>query len=84
MKTNECPYCGVSDSYNFGQCISCGEQEVPLVETETECRYCQRIIVNEQGVWVDPNATGDDEVWRECCDSHHVWDNTHEPYTEGD
>lgn len=24
---NVCQYCDATDSYNFGQCISCGEQE---------------------------------------------------------
>ena len=26
----KCPYCGERDTYNFNQCISCGEQQVGL------------------------------------------------------
>jgi hypothetical protein len=25
--TKECNYCNATDSFNFGQCISCGEQQ---------------------------------------------------------
>ena len=35
------------------------------------CRHCQRPIKQEGGAWVDPEATGDDSVWRETCDSNH-------------
>jgi hypothetical protein len=26
-KENECKHCNATDSFNFGQCISCGEQQ---------------------------------------------------------
>jgi hypothetical protein len=44
-----------------------------------ECRYCGREIVNDQGVWVDPDATGDDAIWRETCDAHDTFIAEHEP-----
>lgn len=44
-----------------------------------ECRHCGRVIVNENGTWVDPNATGDDAVWRETCDAHDSFTAEHEP-----
>lgn len=51
-------------------------------QTETEvrtCRYCQRDIIDDDGRWVDPNATGDDSVWRETCDAHNTFAAEHEP-----
>lgn len=45
------------------------------------CRHCQREIVQEDGTWVDPQATGDDSVWRETCDSHDTFAADHEPST---
>jgi hypothetical protein len=35
------------------------------------CKHCGRGIVNDAGFWIDPEATGDDEVWRETCDANH-------------
>jgi len=45
----------------------------------TSCRYCERAIVNEDGAWIDPMATGDDSVWRETCDAHDTFEADHEP-----
>jgi hypothetical protein len=39
--------------------------------------------VNEDGVWVDPDATGDDSVWRETCDAHDTFIADHEPEGSG-
>jgi len=37
----------------------------------TYCAYCERrIILDGDAGWVDPEATGDDSIWRECCDAH--------------
>lgn len=48
------------------------------------CRHCGRSIVHEGGgVWVDPEATGDDSVWRETCDSHDTFTAEHEPEVDG-
>jgi hypothetical protein len=33
----------------------------------------------ESGEWVDPEATGDDSIWREVCDSHDTFTAEHEP-----
>ncbi len=45
----------------------------------TACRHCGRTIIEEDGGWVDPAATGDDSVWRECCDAHDTFIADHEP-----
>lgn len=48
---------------------------------EALCRHCKRSIIwtNEDG-WVDPEAGGDDIVWRETCDEHDTFEARHEPY----
>lgn len=43
------------------------------------CVHCDRIIVKENGLWVDPEATGDDSMWRETCDKHDTFSAEHEP-----
>jgi hypothetical protein len=43
------------------------------------CRHCSRRIVLDNGLWVDPEATGDDSVWRETCDAHDTFIADHEP-----
>jgi hypothetical protein len=35
------------------------------------CRRCYRAIVHEGERWIDPEAKGDDRIWRETCDSNH-------------
>jgi len=47
---------------------------------ETLCRHCDRTIVDEHGVWIDPEATGDDRIWRETCDDHDTFAADHEPH----
>jgi len=44
------------------------------------CKHCGRtIVLGDDGVWIDPEATGDDSVWRETCDSHDTFQAEHEP-----
>lgn len=43
------------------------------------CRHCGREIVLEADRWVDPEATGDDSIWREVCDAHDTFTAEHEP-----
>lgn len=38
--------------------------------TITTCRHCGRAIVLDGEYWVDPEATGDDSIWRETCDAN--------------
>jgi hypothetical protein len=38
----------------------------------TTCKHCQRDIQLIDGTWVDPQATGDDSLWRETCDANHT------------
>jgi hypothetical protein len=46
----------------------------------TTCKHCGRDIVEDRrGVWVDPEATGDDSIWRETCDAHDTFTAEHEP-----
>lgn len=49
---------------------------IPTTET---CRHCGRPIVFSDGLWIDPEASGDDIVWRETCDSHDTFTAEHEP-----
>jgi hypothetical protein len=44
------------------------------------CLHCGRAIERdlELGTWVDPEATGDDSVWREVCDAHDTFQAEHE------
>lgn len=47
-----------------------------------DCRYCGRTIVNDPTYgWIDPEATGDDSVWRETCDEHDTFIAEHAPAT---
>lgn len=50
-----------------------------MTEATTTCQHCDRAILNEDGLWIDPQATGDDSVWRETCDSHDTFAADHEP-----
>lgn len=45
----------------------------------TTCKHCSRTITLTRGEWIDPRATGDDEMWRYSCDSHNTFTAEHEP-----
>lgn len=45
----------------------------------TTCQNCQREIFEENGVWVDPEATGDDDIWRTVCDESQAFTAEHVP-----
>lgn len=48
--------------------------------TTTICRHCGREIkYSPSDGWFDPNATGDDRIWRETCDQHDTRMAEHEP-----
>ena len=48
------------------------------------CTHCERrIVTDREGRWVDPEATGDDSIWREVCDAHDTFTAEHEPDDEG-
>lgn len=53
-------------------------------DPESTCRHCKRRIVMEDGRWIDPEATGDDSVWRETCDGNDTFTAEHEPQEEGE
>lgn len=46
---------------------------------QSDCRHCDRAIILVDGAWIDPRATGDDEMWRETCDAHDTFTAEHEP-----
>jgi hypothetical protein len=44
------------------------------------CQHCDRVIeLADDGMWVDPEATGDDDIWREVCDANDEFIAIHEP-----
>lgn len=44
------------------------------------CQHCFRTIHQDnEGRWIDPEATGDDSMWRETCDAHDTFTAEHEP-----
>lgn len=45
----------------------------------SECRHCGRPIELRDGAWIDPQATGDDAIWRETCDANDTFVADHEP-----
>lgn len=47
------------------------------------CRLCGREVtrIADEG-WVDPEATGDDSVWRTTCDASETFEACHEPVNE--
>jgi YD repeat-containing protein len=46
------------------------------------CKHCQRAIIQRQGEWIDPTATGDDRIWRYVCDSNDTLQAEHTPQGE--
>lgn len=45
------------------------------------CKHCERdVFLTDEG-WADPNATGDDEIWRLTCDGNEAWPSEHEGVT---
>lgn len=64
------------------------EPESPLVYDSTgpvpfpktgRCQHCERPIVWTLAGWADPQAKGDDSVWRLACDAHDTFTAEHEP-----
>lgn len=45
----------------------------------TICKHCGRDLVRECGQWADPQARGDDSVWRSVCDMNETFVADHEP-----
>lgn len=46
---------------------------------ETICGACSRRIVLCDGAWIDPEASGDDSMWREVCDASDTFTAEHVP-----
>jgi hypothetical protein len=52
----------------------------PDPSVQSTCRHCHRTIVYKGGGrWVDPEARGDDIIWRETCESNETFTAEHEP-----
>lgn len=65
-----------------------GDSEYVSPAPNTECKHCERRIVDAGGIWVDPEAPldldedgnlTDDGIWRETCDRHDTLTAEHEP-----
>lgn len=42
------------------------------------CVHCHRSVIVVDGRWIDPQATGDDAMWRETCDASDTFTAEHE------
>lgn len=42
------------------------------------CRHCSRPVKQTDEGWADPDATGDDELWRLVCDGNDTFTAEHE------
>jgi hypothetical protein len=58
--------------------MTVARETVTVGDTGT-CLFCKRAIVLVDGLWIDPEATGDDSIWREVCDSHDTFIADHVP-----
>jgi hypothetical protein len=59
------------------------EMSAPLTGESGECVHCERTVyLDTDGRWVDPEATGDDSIWREVCDQHDAFYAPHEVGSE--
>jgi hypothetical protein len=69
------------DGTALGFTFAIVEDVKPLTK---QCRHCGRAIErNKDGAWIDPEAGGDDSIWRELCDRHDgSFTAEHEPATE--
>lgn len=50
----------------------------PFCTYAPACVHCDRTVVRVAGEWIDPEATGDDAIWRKVCDSHDSFIADHE------
>lgn len=51
-----------------------------ILRERLACRHCHRHIErDDDGIWRDPNATGDDQIWEYVCDRHDTVQAEHEP-----
>ena len=45
----------------------------------SRCLHCDRTVILTDNGWVDPEATGDDELWSYVCDQNDTFTAEHEP-----
>lgn len=62
-------------------CEMCDQTKASEPMPDATCKHCGRTIVQPTSGsrWIDPDATGDDSVWRETCDAHDTFTGEHEP-----
>lgn len=81
-----CTVCGFAGADAGGHATATSSVAVQdwigMTRPDTNCRHCHRPIVEVNGAWVDPEATGDDVIWRETCDAHDTFVAEHEPEEE--
>lgn len=64
----------------FEDCVRNLTAEANALASKATCRFCGRDIVdNPEDGWVDPEATGDDVMWRQSCDAAKALPFYHEP-----
>jgi DNA-directed RNA polymerase subunit RPC12/RpoP len=90
MKHSECPRCHTLFVYwdpedlDENGDLRCFCDRLDETQPGATCQHCGRAIFRDvEGIWVDPEATGDDEVWRETCDEHDTFMAEHEPEEAG-
>lgn len=55
---------------------------IPFPRHTGQCQHCDRTIVETDEGWADPEATGDDAIWRFVCENHDTITAEHEPVGE--
>lgn len=79
---HDCVADGESALADAGGCVYWDDGYVieRIEASRSECRHCGRVIeCGSDGIWRDPDATGDDSVWSETCDAHDTLIADHEP-----
>ncbi len=56
----------------------CEEAVSGWVDDRYACVYCNRAVTMTDDGWADPEATGDDEIWRLVCDENDSFLANHE------
>lgn len=79
LPRGRCDTCGAPCDDDTGECTSDATHPVALTGDEATCAHCGRRIVKSNVGWIDPEATGDDAMWRVSCDAHDTFTAEHEP-----
>lgn len=78
-----CAYWDDEDLDEFGDLLCYCDQDDQLslsAMPSATCQHCQRTIyLHPRDGWINPEATGDDSIWRETCEDHDAFAAEHEP-----